>query len=77
MREAAATKAASKREAVAAAAALRDVPAATVASSKGESTATPSKPPFQIKCEIGLASCRKWVALQEQKARLLVRSAQW
>lgn len=70
MREAAAAKAASKREAVAAAAALRDVPAATVASSKGEQTATtPSKPAFQIKCEIGLASCRKWVALQEQRGR--------
>jgi hypothetical protein len=69
MREAAAAKAASKREAVAAAAALRDVPAATVASSKGEPTATtPSKPAFQIKCEIGLAS-RKWVALQEQRGR--------
>ena len=77
-REAAAAAAALTREAAAAAAALRDVPAATVASSKGEPTATtPSKPPFQIKCEIGLASCRKWVALQERKARLLVRSAQW
>ena len=76
-REAAAA-AVSKREAAAATAALRDVPAATVAPSKGEPTATtPSKPPFQIKCEIGLASCRKWVALQERKARLLVRSAQW
>ena len=59
-REAAAAAAVSKREAAAAAAALRDVPAATVASSKEEPTATtPSKPPFQIKCEIGLASCRK------------------
>jgi hypothetical protein len=74
--EATAAAAASKREA-APAAALRDAPATTIASSKGELTATaPSKPPFQIKCEIGLASCRKWVALQERKARLLVRSAQ-
>ena len=72
-----AAAAALKREVAAAAAALRDVAAATVASSKGEPTATtPSKPPFQIKCEIGLASCRKWVALQERMARLLVRSAQ-
>jgi hypothetical protein len=32
--------------------------------------------PFDIKCEIGLASCRKWIALREQKARPLGRSAQ-
>ena len=57
-------------------AALRDEPAGAAVALQREPTATtPAKPPFQIKCEIGLASCRKWVALQERKARLLVRSA--
>ncbi len=45
-------------------AALRDEPAATAVALKSESTALmPAKPPLQIKCEIGLASCRKWIAL--------------
>jgi hypothetical protein len=51
-------------------------PAGTPAAAKGEPTAA-ARPdvPFKIKCEIGLASCRKWIALQE-KAQLLGRSAQ-
>jgi hypothetical protein len=32
--------------------------------------------PFGIRCEVGLASCRKWIALQERKAQSAVRSAQ-
>jgi hypothetical protein len=58
-------------------AALRDEPAAAAVALKREPATTPAKPHFQIKCEIGLASCRKWVALRERKARLLVRSAKW
>ena len=51
--------------------------AATPVASEGEPTvATPTDVPFGIKCEIGLASCRKWIALREQKAQLLGRSAQ-
>jgi hypothetical protein len=64
--------AALKDEPAGAAAALQRESAATAVASKDEATATtPSKPPFQIKCEIGLASCRKWVALQKRKARLI------
>jgi hypothetical protein len=58
-------------------AALRDEPDAAAVALKREPATTPAKPHFQIKCEIGLASCRKWVALREWKARLLVRSAKW
>src|SRR5262245_24688770 len=65
-------------EPAAAAVVVTGEPAATAAALKREASATtPAKPPFQIKCEIGLASCRKWIALQERKARLLVRSAKW
>ena len=64
--------------AAAAAVAVKGEPAATAAALKRAAAATtPAKPPFQIKCQIGLASCRKWVALQQRKARLLVRSAKW
>jgi len=53
-----------KREPTATLAASKHEPAAIAVALKGESTATtPAKPPFQIKCEIGLASCRKWIAL--------------
>jgi hypothetical protein len=62
--ESAATAAALKREPAATAVALTREPAVTAVTSKSESTATtPTKPPLQIKCEIGLASCRKWIAL--------------
>jgi hypothetical protein len=30
----------------------------------------PAAPLFEIKCQIGLASCRRWIALEEQRARL-------
>jgi hypothetical protein len=64
--------AALKDEPAGAAAALKHESAATAVASKDEATATtPSKSPFQIKCEIGLASCRKWVALQQRKVRLI------
>ena len=44
---------------------------------EGEATAaTPTDVPLGVKCEIGLASCRKWIALQERKAQLLGRSAE-
>jgi hypothetical protein len=52
-------------------------PAGTPVVPEGEPTAaTPTDVPFDIKCEIGLASCRKWIALREQKAQPLGRSAQ-
>ena len=31
----------------------------------------PADPRFETKCQLGLASCRKWMALEEGKARLL------
>ena len=52
-------------------------PAGTPVAPEGEPTAAaPSDAPGDIKCEIGLASCRKWIALQERKAQLPGRSAQ-
>ncbi len=48
--------------------------------SKGKSaTATApatSKPPFEIKCAVTLAPCRKWIAMQERKLQSRTRSAQ-
>jgi hypothetical protein len=45
--------------------------------SKGKPTARePAHPPIEIKCRISLASCRKWIALQEEKGRVLMHSAQ-
>lgn len=38
---------------------------------KVEPTTVTGIGPVQIKCEIGLASCRRWIVLQEQKARQL------
>ena len=37
---------------------------------------TPTAVPSDSKCEMALASCRKWIALQERKAQLLARSAE-
>ena len=34
-----------------------------------------AKPDIQIRCNLGLASCRKWVALQRTKAGKTIRSA--
>ena len=62
--EPAVTAVALKSEPAAAAVASESGSAATAGALKGESTAlTPAKSPLQIKCEIGLASCRKWIAL--------------
>jgi hypothetical protein len=36
---------------------------------------TPTGAPYEIKCEIGLASCRRWLALQERNVQL-ARGAQ-
>jgi hypothetical protein len=33
----------------------------------------PADPHFETKCQIGLASCRKWIALEEGRARLFRR----
>ena len=67
---------------------LQGEPAVAAVDSEREPAATPVVPEgqprvvtstdgsFDVKCEIGLASCRKWIALQEQKAELLGRSAQ-
>src|SRR5262245_707315 len=63
--------------------ALKDEPAAAPAAPKPEPVDTPvgleinpmvTKPVdshLEIKCQIRLASCRKWIALEEQKARLI------
>jgi len=68
-REPAAAAVAPGREPVLAAA----EPAGTPVALEGEPTATT---PTDVKCEIGLASCRKWIALQERKGQLVGRSAQ-
>src|SRR5262245_50045293 len=54
----------------------RDPAGAPVASEGEPTAATPSDSPVGIKCEISLASCRKWIALQERKAQLPGRGAQ-
>jgi hypothetical protein len=64
-----------------AAAALKGEPAAAPAASEREPVTSvnleinamvtkPADQHFEIKCQIGLASCRKWNALEEQRARL-------
>jgi hypothetical protein len=60
---------------------LKAEPAA-LAASKGEPANTPAgfetinpmvtkpaAPLFEIRCQVGLASCRRWIALEEQRAR--------
>jgi hypothetical protein len=62
---------------------LKVEPAVALTASKGESADTPvgletinpmvtkpAAPLFEIKCQIGLASCRRWIVLEEQRARL-------
>jgi hypothetical protein len=73
--EPAATAVALRVQPTAIAVGLNGEPAATAVASKVEPVATsvplngeppaatPAKPPLRIKCEIGLASCRKWIAL--------------
>jgi hypothetical protein len=39
-------------------------------------TTTSAGPLFRTKCQIGLASCRRWMALQERKAQAAVPSAE-
>ena len=76
-REPAGTLAALSGEPPTKAATLEREPAGTPVAPEGEPTAAPpTDVPFDIKCEIGLASCRKWIALQERKAQLLGPSAQ-
>jgi hypothetical protein len=77
LREPTVTLAALNGEPSGVAAALARKPAGTPIASEAEPTkATPTDVPLEIKCEIGLASCRKWIALQERKAQSLGRSAQ-
>jgi hypothetical protein len=73
------------REPARSASVLRSKPAATAGALKPAPTAAsrlkqiatkPTDPPFEIKCGVGLASCRKWIALQKTKGRLPVGSAQ-
>src|SRR5262245_29053208 len=73
-REPAGTLAALNGEPPAGAATLERTP--VVPESK-PTVATPTDVALDMKCETGLASCRKWMALQELKAHLLLgRSAQ-
>src|SRR5262245_61426284 len=61
----------------AAAGTLKRLPAASSAASPLKPTATKAADrPSEIKCKIGLASCRKWIALQKQKGRPPAHSAQ-
>jgi hypothetical protein len=76
------------REPTSSAFVLRGEPAATAGALKRVSTASstasqvkpkapmPIDPPSELKCRIGLASCRKWRSLQERKGQPLVHSAQ-
>ena len=75
--EPAATLVALQDESAATAAAPEREPAVTPAASNGEpTTTTAADAPFEIKCEVGLASCRRWISLQERKTQLPARSAQ-
>jgi hypothetical protein len=59
------------------AAALKRQPSPPSSAAREPSTPTrPTERPVEIKCRISLASCRKWVALQERNRRLFTRSAQ-
>jgi len=59
---------ASTGEPAAGAVTVQREPAGAAAAERGEPTATAGSRPFEVKCEIGLASCRRWIALQERKA---------
>lgn len=68
--------------------ALEADPSSTPVASKSEPAGNPidpqdapiatasAEPPFGIRCQIGLASCRRWIALQKQRAEPSVRSAE-
>ncbi len=64
--EPSATEPALQREAISGPVVSKDQPTATA----------PTDPGLQIKCRLGLASCRKWVALQERKGWLPVLRAE-
>jgi hypothetical protein len=63
----------SNGEPVAAAAALKPGPTAPSVAGDRPAVAKAAVPTLEIKCKVGLASCRKWIALQE--VRLLAHSA--
>jgi hypothetical protein len=75
-REPAGTLAALTGDPPAGATTLEREPVGTPVAPAGEPTVATPDAPVDIKCEIGLASCRKWIALQERKAQLPGRSAQ-
>jgi hypothetical protein len=58
-----------------AAALQREPTGRPVAPNSGPRTTTPVDTTFDIKCDAGLASCRKWIALQERKAQQLLLNA--
>jgi hypothetical protein len=83
------TAVAFKSETTATAAALQAGPAVAIVASNREPADTPvglevnllvtktADQLFESKCQIGLASCRRWLALEEQRARLLGRAERW
>ena len=77
-REQAGTAYVRKGEPAAVAAPLKRVPSPTsnIAKKAPPTATTSTERPSEIKCRIGLASCRKWVALRERNGRLFTRSAQ-
>src|SRR5262245_45255057 len=54
----------------------REPPAPSAAPKSKPLAARPTEPPAEVNCRIGLASCRKWIALQERKGRVLVHRAE-
>jgi hypothetical protein len=68
-REPGATLVVAEAEPSSTAAVLRSEPAGTQIDAKQEPSATNSaEPRSESKCQVGLASCRRWLALQERKA---------
>jgi hypothetical protein len=68
-REPGATLVVAEAEPSSKAAVLRSEPAGTQIDAKQEPSATNSaEPRSESKCQVGLASCRRWLALQERKA---------
>src|SRR5262245_48429903 len=76
-REPAGTLVAAKSQPSAAATAVKGKPAdSRAASTVAPARAASAEPAFKIKCKIKLVSCRRWLALQERKGQLLMRSAE-
>ena len=67
--ETAATAPALQAEPVAAIASRRELAAAPVGFEVNSAMTKTGDQLFESKCQIGLASCRRWLALEEQKAR--------